>query len=276
MLSANEIAELEKKVARYRLKQRVYSIALGVMVVCITLLSIYVYPDFFQEKQPIKALSSNETISHDVNLSISQKPLLTAENNVTTYTPPPVSRTESDDSLKLNLPEIEKSVSMQTGYSGVYEEEMESKRLMRKLPLPHQEDLSYKTKEEKLETALLPPPLLLEEPKAKGFIQIETKEVNSLQYLKERFEKTHNIVFALMLSEEYYKNKNYSESNKWALIANNMESENEKSWILFAKSKFKLGQKEDAVIALQAYLKSNKSKAAQGLLNQINMGANVE
>jgi predicted nucleotidyltransferase len=75
-----------------------------------------------------------------------------------------------------------------------------------------------------------------------------------------------------MLAEEYYTNKNYSESNKWALIANHIDADNEKSWLWFAKSKVKLGQKEDAIVALKAFLKNNKSQAAQTLLNKINLG----
>ena len=80
------------------------------------------------------------------------------------------------------------------------------------------------------------------------------------------------ITFAIMLAEEYYTNKNYSECNKWALIANNIDAENEKSWIWFAKSKVKLGQKNDAILALKTYLKSNKSQSIQSLLNQIMVG----
>jgi hypothetical protein len=55
-------------------------------------------------------------------------------------------------------------------------------------------------------------------------------------------------------------------------MANQSDPENEKSWIWFAKSKVKLGEKEDAITALKAYLKHNKSRAAQTLLNQINLG----
>jgi len=75
-----------------------------------------------------------------------------------------------------------------------------------------------------------------------------------------------------MLAEEYYLNKNYNESNKWALIANNIDAGNEKSWLWFAKSKYKLGHKDDAILALKAYLKNNKSSAVESLLNQITVG----
>ena len=100
--------------------------------------------------------------------------------------------------------------------------------------------------------------------------------MNSIEYLKEKYEKTHSIVYALMLSEEYYLTKNYQESNKWAIISNNLDAENEKSWILFAKTKVKLGRKDDAITALRAYVKNNKSQAAQALLNQLIIGEPID
>ena len=272
MLSANEIAELEKKFSRYQLKQRIYTLTLSIMVLLIFSLSAYLYPDFFPGKksQEYENISSTP-LNTNIEQNLSQK---NVEKNTTLYSPPPISTEKEQEKLVLQLPVIENKTEKKQSYSGVQEEEIESKIFMRK-PSLSESDFSYKSKEESLNTALLPPPLM-KPPKETGMIKIETKDVNSLQYLKERFDKTHNIVFALMLAEEYYKNKNYNESNKWALIANNMDSENEKSWIWFAKSKLKLGQREDAIVALQAYLKSNKSKAAQGLLHQINNGAMIE
>ncbi|MBN1840309.1 MAG: CDC27 family protein [Campylobacterales bacterium] len=271
MLSANEIAELEKKFSRYQLKQRIHTLILAIMVLLIFFLSLYLYPDFFPEKKSQEYENISSIVSKNVEQNLSQE---NVEKNTTLYSPPPVATEREQERLALKLPIIEDKTDKKQSYSGVQEEEIESKIFMRK-PSLSDNDFSYKSKEESLNTSLLPPPLM-EPQKEIGMIKIETKDVNSLQYLKERFDKTHNIVFALMLAEEYYKNKNYNESNKWALIANNMDSENEKSWIWFAKSKLKLGQKEDAIVALQAYLKNNKSKAAQGLLHQINNGAMIE
>ncbi len=270
MLSANEIAELEKKFSRYQLKQRIHTLTLAIMILLIFSLSVYLYPDFFPKKKSQEYENISSTFSTNIEQNLSQND---AEKNTTLYNPPPVSTEREHERLVLQLPTIENKTDKKQNYSGVQEEEIESKIFMRK-PSLSEGDFA-KSKDESLNTALLPPPLM-EIPKETGMIKIETKDVNSLQYLKERFDKTHNIVFALMLAEEYYKNKNYNESNKWALIANNMDSENEKSWIWFAKSKLKLGQREDAIVALQAYLKSNKSKAAQGLLHQINNGAMIE
>jgi hypothetical protein len=288
MLSAVEIVELEKKVLKYRFKQRVHYILVGLLCVTLILAGFMFYPYFNRlalevQKQPdlIKQNSTEPIIESNTTIIT---PVET--NNSVKYTPEPVIEQKTDETLLLQLPTIsnKNNPEKKTSYLpepvekkasfGIQEEELESKVLVRKAQKINEEDF-YRSKEDKIDTSLLPPPLL-EEPKQKGVIKIETHEVNSIQYLKEKFEKTHSIVFALMLAEEYYHTKNYNESNKWALIANNVDSENEKSWIWFAKSKLKLGHKEDAILALKAYLKNNKSKAAQSLLNQITLGEVID
>lgn len=95
--------------------------------------------------------------------------------------------------------------------------------------------------------------LIFQEPR----IHIETSELKGFEDLKEKFYETKNIIFALMLAEEYYHNKDYKNSLKWSLISNEINPQNERSWIIFAKSKAKTGEAKKAIIALEAYLKTN-------------------
>lgn len=292
MLSAVEILELEKKVLKYRLKQRIHYLIISLSIILIGVISFYIHPiqkyfsDTKEDIQPIAAVT--KPIENNLSASSSLPTTAPAEtNNSIKYTPKPVMEEDVHQLLLLQLPVISKnSTEKKASYipaelpekkanMGIQEEELDNKILMRKIPSIEDESF-YRNKEDKVDTALLPPPLL-DEPKQKGVIKIETHEVNSIQYLKEKFEKTHNIVFALMLAEEYYGMKNYTECNKWALMANNVDPDSEKSWVWFAKSKVKLGHKEDAIVALQAYLKNNKSsKAAQSLLNQISVGEVID
>lgn len=108
--------------------------------------------------------------------------------------------------------------------------------------------------------------------KKKPTIEIGMKEVDTITYLKQKFYATSSIVFALMLSEEYYNEKKYKDSLKWALIANDIDSQNTKTWYWFAKSKVKLNKKEDAIRALKAYLSNNESKRLRTLLKKIELG----
>lgn len=100
-------------------------------------------------------------------------------------------------------------------------------------------------------------------------IKISTSEIDTLTYLKDKFYATENIVFAIMLVEEYYNAQNYQESISWALTANEMDPRSDKSWYWFAKNKVKLGQKDDAIKAIEAFLSDNTSRRLKTLLKEI-------
>lgn len=295
MLSHSEINELEKKLSKYRLKRTLFqggSILIGISVVTTLSLLFFLYRS--DAPTPQKVQAPHETIQEKESngSSVSSSPVLTVENNMTKVenTIPDTHQEKSkEEILRLRLPDTlnKTSASEKKAYTPPPEDfdtPPVKKKAESELDLPvlkrnansGEEPTFYRTKEEQIDATLLPPPPPLEESKPKGVIKIESQEINSISYLKEKFDTTHNIVFALMLAEEYYLSKNYVESNKWALIANNLDAENEKSWIWFAKSKVKLGQKEDAILALKTYLKNTKSQAAQSLLNQITLGEPIQ
>lgn len=284
MLSTSEIVELEKRLFKYRLKQKLHYVYFSLAILIISGLTYYFYPKIEPFFKDVSMTSATETTSvkQTLDVNITTQPINTMDANVTQ---PALNNDDNktEETLLLQLPTITQS-SMSKKYSpppeisktasGIQEEETNTKLFMRKPSENSQEESFYRNKEDQIDGTLLPPPPL-EDIKPKGIIKIETHEINSIQYLKEKFDSTHNIVFALMLAEEYYLNKNYNESNKWALIANNIDAGNEKSWLWFAKSKYKLGHKDDAILALKAYLKNNKSSAVESLLNQITVGEMV-
>jgi hypothetical protein len=112
-----------------------------------------------------------------------------------------------------------------------------------------------------------------EEKLTKPKIKIEMHDMDSVRYLKNKYERTHDIIFALMLCEEFYSQKDYVNSLRWSIIANDIDNQSERSWIWFAKSKFKLGKKDDAIKALKAFLRTNQSNAAKLLLESIENGS---
>lgn len=281
MLSAQEILELEKKYSSFIIKKLLTYVFSGTSV-----LSIVVFA-YLYVSQNNKILDNNVSniIAENNNASTFLK---SSENNIT-IVQNTHSSTKSIDVLELQSPKvilsnIEKESSSKlaypredfdttgTNHSAIKEETVLSSPQPRKIQPP-----LFRTKEEQIDEALLPPPLdNSKDSKPKGFIKIESQQANnSLGYLKEKFESTHSIIFALMIAEEYYKSGDFLDANKWSLIANNIDISNEKSWLLFAKSKVKLGQKEDAMRALKSFLQTNKSQAAQNLLNQISMGESI-
>jgi hypothetical protein len=108
-----------------------------------------------------------------------------------------------------------------------------------------------------------------EEPKIAPKIFMETKSAGVTEALEEKFSRQPTYATAVALSSEYYKDGNYQKSLYWAINANNMDSRNDKSWIMFAKASYKLGKKTDAINALENFIKTSSSDSAKATLNQI-------
>ncbi len=106
----------------------------------------------------------------------------------------------------------------------------------------------------------------------KQIILISSQKLDRIDYYKEKYFNTGKIIYANLISQIFYNEAKYKKSLKWAIIANNIDSLNEESWILFAKDKVKIGQKQDAINALESYLKLNKSKKLSLLLSNIKNG----
>jgi hypothetical protein len=100
-------------------------------------------------------------------------------------------------------------------------------------------------------------------------VLITSGNIKSLSFIKKKFYATNNIKFSLLIAEKFLENKRYKKALKWALISNEINDKNEKSWILFAKAKINMGKKQDAINALSAYLKNNSSTNVKNLLDDI-------
>ncbi len=261
MLNASEIAELEKKVFHYRMKKY---LRYGIVILLLLSLFGISFSFYLIKQEPLLSVQDDSMVPKQQSSHIQEPPLLPVQMN------PSSAQGFFEETLLLKSPNIlAEKMPLKKELPLPIEEEILTKTTPSNIA--SQETTFYRNTDESIDTSVLAPPLL-EDIKQKGMVKIESQEINSVHYLKEKFEKTNNIIFALMLAEEYYLSKDYVQSNKWALIANQLDADNEKSWLWFAKSKVKLGQKEDAIVALKAYIKNNKSKAAQTLLNQIHLG----
>jgi hypothetical protein len=108
---------------------------------------------------------------------------------------------------------------------------------------------------------------------AGGKLVISKKQTNNtLEYLIERFNQTRDPKLASYIAQSFYKKGNYEETVRWAIIANSIEPASEESWILFAKAKVNLGQKEDAIKALKIYLNQYSSRKVKSYLQTLETG----
>ncbi len=106
-------------------------------------------------------------------------------------------------------------------------------------------------------------------------VDIKVTSKNSkvtVQEMEARFKNTHDKDDALFLARYYYDAKKYSKALQWALETNKLDSEIEESWILFGKSKAKLGSRKEAIRVLQAYIERSESRKAKILLDKIRRG----
>ena len=108
--------------------------------------------------------------------------------------------------------------------------------------------------------------------RAKIKIRIKKTSKKDLQTVIERFKKSNNPVLGLFIAKKYYAMGEYHKAYNYALITNQIDSTIEESWLVFAKSLVKLGQKERAIKTLRAYIKTSKSNKAQLLLQNILTG----
>jgi len=115
----------------------------------------------------------------------------------------------------------------------------------------------------------------VEKPKKKKTdnIVIQHKDTNQdIKNLIVRFTKTNDPKLSLFIAKKYYKIGDYSNSYKYALITNDLDSGIEESWLLFVKSLVMLDRKKRAIDTLKKYIDSSGSKNGKILLDDIKNG----
>ena len=107
--------------------------------------------------------------------------------------------------------------------------------------------------------------------KPKRKIKIEVTEIGYSAYkaVEERFTDAPNSDDSLFLARGYYDKKKYSKAAYWALQTNKLDGDIEESWLIFARSKAKIGQKNEALRVLSEYVKKSNSSEARKLLNAL-------
>ena len=98
---------------------------------------------------------------------------------------------------------------------------------------------------------------------------IKISSSNAYRDVEKRFKRFHNINDSMFLANMYYKRKNYRKAIYWAMQTNKLDKNIEESWLIFAKSKVKLGKKNEAISVLKAYIKRSNSYEARKLLKKI-------
>jgi len=107
----------------------------------------------------------------------------------------------------------------------------------------------------------------------KSSISIKRQDTHDdISQVVTRFNKNNNPALSLFIAKKYYELGNYHKSYNYALITNEINSDIEASWIVFAKSLVKLNEKELAIKTLKKYISQSNSNRANMLLDDITSG----
>lgn len=243
MLDSVEVSALEKRWEKWRFKKIVSRVLLGLIIFCLIPLSwlIYEYLPLLitspaPKVQPPKVVKPVETKPIIENAKVADN--IAQNSNIPLIENQPIKEEEIYEYSTVKR--AQKDQPVQDIYRHEPIEEIAP-------PEPVEEEyVQVEPEDEYIDV----------EPQ-KPSIDIQTSDMGGYSTLKDKFYGTNNIVYALMIAEEYYNDKDYKNSKKWALVANNIDSKNERSWVIFAKSMAKNGKPQKAIEALNAFLKTN-------------------
>ena len=102
----------------------------------------------------------------------------------------------------------------------------------------------------------------------KKSFKISVKSVDKESVLIKNYKNLKDYKSALKLATFYFDEKDYKKCIYWAKIASQLGKTADKPWILYAKAKYNLNQKEDAIKSLQMYLNYFDSKDVYELLRK--------
>ena len=73
------------------------------------------------------------------------------------------------------------------------------------------------------------------------------------QSIEDRYYDSKDINLAIKIANDKFNLGDYSSARDWALEVNGLDEKNMEGWLIFAKSSYKLGRKDEAITALNAF-----------------------
>ena len=261
-----DVEGLEKKWKRYKFKQRIPWIVSTALMVLIGLLIVY--------RADLSAILSK--YSKDDNSSTKREEKVQKSISLKPYVPSMAPKSESNQSVQKIDPvksseeanqsiEKKKISPMAIEVSDLEAEPVkEHKRKYLKIEVTDRYPMKKKQKE-KPKRSIEKKKKQTEKPKR----PIEKEKKRAAKSVERNDSKPRSYYGSLYMARTYYKKGNYPKAQKWALIANSLNDKLEESWLIFAKSKAKLGKNREAQQILSAYITKTDSAKAKALLLKI-------
>ena len=100
----------------------------------------------------------------------------------------------------------------------------------------------------------------------KTVLNMTVKSLGAEESLLKNFHSNSTFKTALELAQYYFDLKEYPKAIAWAKESSKLGPTSEKPWLIYAKSKFHIGEKGEAIRSLEIYLGYSSSKEVKDLL----------
>jgi len=275
------VYELEKRWQNYKLKYLLPRIIFSSLALLFLSIMIVLY--IFSEDEEINSIQSTKdnNISPKQNMSsISNKNAPAISTNIevdqNTYKSHKVKKDNSLEKKQMEFQENKKNKKI------LLQPSVEFMKTMNKDVVPYytqnNDNTTVTSKEYQEETSVITNNVqtsTLEVQKEDKESSINIKKgttQNDIEHVLQRFKKNNNPALSLFVAKKYYDLGDYHNAYNYALITNEISNDIEESWIIFAKSLVKLGQKQKAINTLKQYLQYSQSSKANLLLDNILSG----
>lgn len=297
MLDSYEILELEKRWKRYnrrRFKRKFLNIITIIIITASVLAALFLlYINLYQnnflsliqvsskekaitelkQKQEIDKLKQKAILARQKSIQIADKNSAPQEQTVIANKKQPsiVNRLQKIDQTPLQQPNsnIKKLAPQVIGQPTIEKLDILN-------PLPDEDTIENsinKNSEQPIDFTKNNPTVKKPIKNLKDSIKIQSREISlTIPSLKNQFELTNDIKYAILLSQKYYDEGDYENAMKWSFTVNSIDKDRIEGWIIFAKSKYKIGKKNDALKVLDAVKEKQPSDEIDSLIRQIKMG----
>ena len=259
----HKIEALEKQWYHYKLKVIMIPLVSGVFTALIGSGGYYLYDKYSYYKEN-QVIPTTRVLSATKEANLSDPKVVMKEP----IEPLKIAKTELHDiSLEPIIPviDMEKEEAIKHTKKRVTKRNRPSKRLVKAKSnnyLTAKELRSMKSVEKRG----------VSKPYVMKKMNFQTTSTNYIETMKEKYADSQSSRDALLLAKAFYRNSSYKEAEKWALRANKINSKMDESWLLFAKSKAKMGNRQEAINILAKYYTKSKSSKAKALIGQIKTG----
>lgn len=231
-MTNNRFEQLEKRAKKIQLKIRLKFLLLFLILVFFIALVL-----IFTHKTPAKLTTLAQESTLNIKENVDKEVRLT-ENNVS-----------KNVSKEDNTTKLEEKAPKKLSFS-LPSEKKEQKE---------QEEQNITTNSENIQ---------IPEKKENTF-SLHVTQTNEQNILLRNFDIESNYKNAIAISKYYFDNLEYKKSIFWAKKSSRLQPESALPWILYAKSRNELHQKEDAIKALESYLSYFPSPEVRSLLSEL-------